>query len=276
MAGVDARRLDGQHAEASEQGRVPLLDLAHPFGRGRRKEANLTAKEHRLEQVADAAADSALTEQRVDPVDIEENVLALGFERSDELAQALFDFAAELCPSDEQSRLELEEFELCEGARHVSRRDSHRQRADDGRLADSRLADQERMILLPSLENLKKASHLDVASDHRVDLTVARSLDEVVREPRQHLAARRCPGRRNVARHALERGHVRTEASRPEAERLEHHGGGSPNLLREGIEQMFDFDSARPRLLLSALEKRKHCARQVGQARSRLPDAPEG
>ena len=59
--------------------------------------------------------------------------------------------------------------ELREVLGHVARGDAHRERADDRGLADAGLADEQRVVLLPALEDLEEAPHLDVAPDDRVE-----------------------------------------------------------------------------------------------------------
>ena len=70
-------------------------------------------------------------------------------------------------PATSEPGLELEDRERREVLRDVARGDAHRERADDRGLADAGLADEERMVLLPALEDLEEAAHLDVAADHR-------------------------------------------------------------------------------------------------------------
>ena len=57
--------------------------------------------------------------------------------------------------------------------------DPLRQALDDCRLADPRLADQDRVVLGPSAEDLDDAADLRIAADDRVHLALAGHLDEV-------------------------------------------------------------------------------------------------
>ena len=47
---------------------------------------------------------------------------------------------------------------------------------DDGRLADTRLADQHRVVLGASLKNLNGPANFIVAADHRVEFALTLSL----------------------------------------------------------------------------------------------------
>jgi hypothetical protein len=69
---------------------------------------------------------------------------------------------------------------------------------------------------------------------------------------------------------------VAAQAARPETERLEGHGGGSSNLLREGVEQVFDLDRFGARFAFGPRQKRKHRARKVRQPPGRGADASQG
>ena len=82
-------------------------------------------------------------------------------------------------------------------------------------------------------------------------------------------------GLRDLARDALERRHVRTEAARAAPERLEHDRGRTADLLRQRVEQVLHLDGAGARLLLGAREELQHRVREVGQAPGRLVDARE-
>ena len=94
---VGRRGLDREDAEAAQEGRVLLLYLAQALGGGRGQEAHLTAREHRLQQVSDAASRRALAEERVEATDVEDRLTRPGGPHVRERApEALLDFAAEL------------------------------------------------------------------------------------------------------------------------------------------------------------------------------------
>src|SRR5262249_7572331 len=109
-----------------------------------------------------------------------------------------------------------------------------------------------------------------------VEPATARSLYEVVREAREHVASARSAGRRRyLARHALQSGHVRSQAARTEAERLQDDRGRPADLLRERVEELLDVDRAGSGFLLGASQELEHRGRQIGEPGGRLVDAAE-
>jgi hypothetical protein len=183
------------------------------------------------------------------------------------VTEPLLDLAAQLGAGDEGARLQLEDRELAQVLGDVAGRDPHRQRADDGALADARLADEKRVMLVAALEDLEQAPDLDVAADDRVELAAPRALDEIRRE-RRAVEAR---GHRDLAGDGAQRAHVRAQGPGPERELLEHPGRGAPQLLGERVQQVLDLHGARgPRLFFGAREEREHRAGQVRETRPRL------
>ncbi len=265
--GIDRRRLDREHAEAAQEAGVALLQLARAVDGRRSEQANFAAPEHRPEQIADAASRGPLAEQRVDAADVQDRVLRRPLERGEDLSQALLDFAAELRPRHELPSFELEEAELREARRHVARGDAHGESAHDGGLSHAGLPHEKRMVFLPSLENLQNPSHFHIAADDGVEAAAPRAINQVVRKARQHLA-RACHrarqgGRRSLARNAFQRGHVGPKTARTQAESLERHSRGAADLLREGVEQVFDFHRARAGLFLGTRQELEHRVREV-------------
>ena len=125
------------------------------------------------------------------PFDVEQRLLRASlFDRGEHLPQPLLDLAAQLGARRRAGPVSSSRMlELGEALGHVARGDAHRERADDGGLADAGLADEERVVLLAALEDLEEPPHLDVAPDDGIELAAARALDEVVREAREHVAA---------------------------------------------------------------------------------------
>ena len=158
--------------------------------RGRRDEAHLAPREQRLEQVAHAAAGGALPEQRVDPVHVEERVLRAGLHRRDAPGAGAPRSRRAASRRRRASRSRARGGSASRGSRGTSPAAMRIASAPTmARLADARLADEERVVLLPALEDLQQPAHLDVAADDGVEPLAARALDQVVREARQHVAA---------------------------------------------------------------------------------------
>ena len=93
--------------------------------------------------------------------------------------EPFLEFAAKLGPGDERAQIERDQPAVLQAFGHVARNDALGQPLDDGRLADSGLADQDRIVLGAAAEHLHHPPDLGIAADHRVDLAVARQLDQV-------------------------------------------------------------------------------------------------
>ena len=104
--------------------------------------------------------------------------------------QPFFELAAELGPCDERSHVEPEQGALTQPLRDVPADDPLRQALDDRRLADARVADQDRVVLGLAREDLDHAADLGVASDHRVEAAGARLDHEIASVLLQGLVGR--------------------------------------------------------------------------------------
>ena len=76
---------------------------------------------------------------------------------------------------------------LGEEVRDVAVDDLLGQAFHDGRLADTRLADEHRVVLGAAREHLDDAADLLVAADDRIELALAREIGEVLGVPLQRL-----------------------------------------------------------------------------------------
>src|SRR5690606_37316341 len=127
-----------------------------------------------LEQLADAGALHALAEDGVEILDDEDHLAVLDrAELVDQRLHALLDLAAQLGAGDEGAGVELEHARAGEVRRDVTTRDAVGERADQRRLADARLAHDERVVLEATLEDLEQAPHLGVAPDDRIEAALA-------------------------------------------------------------------------------------------------------
>ena len=70
----------------------------------------------------------------------------------------------------EQAEVERAQRDVPEGGGHVARGDPQRQPLDDRRLADARLAGQDRVVLAAADQDVDHLADLGVAADDRVDL----------------------------------------------------------------------------------------------------------
>ena len=277
---IDGGRLEGDRREAAQDRGVALVDLAHAFGRRGREQADLAAREERLEQVADAGARHALAEEGVDLLDDEDALAVLLLrELVDDGLQALLDLAAELRASDERARVELVDVRRREVRGDVAVRDAIGERVHEGRLADAGLADDERVVLEAALEDLQQAPDLDVAADDGVEAAGASVGDEVAREAVLALVGAGGRGR-GLARGGLgERADVRAEGAGADPEGGEDLARGAADLLCEGVQEVLDADRGRlvaRRLALRATEQVEQARAHVGDAAGALRRALQG
>ena len=93
-----------------------------------------------------------------------------------------------------------------QGFGDVARHDPKSKPLDDGRLADSRLAGQDRVVLSPAGKDIDDLANLKIAADDRIDVSLASAVGEINRE----LVER---GRLGPGRGRLSAGRVRSCSS---------------------------------------------------------------
>jgi hypothetical protein len=131
----------------------------------------LAAGEHRLEQVGGVhrALGRPGTDDGVQLVD-EQDDLALGvLDLLEDRLEALLELATELGARDERAEIERDDPLVLEALGHVAADDPLGEALRDGRLADAGLADQDRVVLCPSRQDLDDPPDLVVAPDDRVE-----------------------------------------------------------------------------------------------------------
>ena len=141
----------------------------------------LTARQGGLEHVAcvHRALGLAGTDHGVQLVD-KDNGLALVFGQLAEHGfQALFKLAAKLGTGQQRRHVERQYALALERIGHLARHDALRQAFDNGRLADTGLANQHRVVFGAPLQHLDGTADLVVAANHRVQLTGAGALGQV-------------------------------------------------------------------------------------------------
>ena len=180
--GVFHRRLiHTDRLKAALQRAVLLHVLAILVQRGRTDAVQFAARQHGLQQIGGVHRPirSACPDHGVQLVD-EEDHLALG--RLDFLEhglEPLLEFAAEFRAGDQRAHVEHDDPTMPEALRHVAAHDALGQPFDDGGLADARVADQHRVVLGPTGQDLNDAADLVVAADDRVELALPRGLRQV-------------------------------------------------------------------------------------------------
>ena len=178
---LDRRLVHEHRLEAPLQGGVLLDVLAVLVERRGADRVQLAAGEHRLEQVGRVhrALGRAGAHDRVELVD-EQDDLALGvLDLLEHGLEPFLELAAELGPGDERAEIERDDALVLERLGHVAADDPLGEALGDGRLADARLADQDRVVLRPAGQDLDDAADLVVAPDDRIQLAGPRLGGEV-------------------------------------------------------------------------------------------------
>jgi hypothetical protein len=141
----------------------------------------LAARQGRLDHVGGVHGAVRLpgADERVHLVD-EQDDLALGRRHLvQHRLQPLLELAAVLRAGDQGAHVERQELLFLQALGHVAVDHALGQALDDGRLADPRLADQDRVVLGAPGQHLDGAADLLVAADHGIELAVARGLGDV-------------------------------------------------------------------------------------------------
>ena len=112
-------------------------------------------------------------------VDKEDDIAFSGNHFAQNGFQALLEFAAIFRARDKRAHIERQQLLVEEGVRHVAIDDAQRKPLGDRGLADARLADEDRIVLRATRQNLDRAADLLVASDDGIELTLASDLGQV-------------------------------------------------------------------------------------------------
>ncbi len=187
---VGERRLvDLDRLEPALEGGVLLDVLAVLVERGGADRLELAAGEHRLEDAGgvDRPFGGAGTDERVDLVDEQDDVAA-GLDLLEDLLQTLLEVASVARAGDEGAEIERVELLVAERVGHVVVDDLLGKAFDDRRLADAGLADQHRIVLGASREDLHHPLELAGAADHGIELALACHLRQVAAELVEDLA----------------------------------------------------------------------------------------
>ena len=94
--------------------------------------------------------------------------------------ETIFKFATKLGTGDQRAHFERDDPFLFQILWHITHDDAMRETLHNGGLADTRLANQHRVVLSASRQHLDYATDFRIAADHRVDLSLLRCFDQVV------------------------------------------------------------------------------------------------
>ena len=182
--GIVGGRLVDHHLLETAFERLVLLEVFLKLVERRRADrAQFAACEGRFEDVGRIHRTRRLAgaHQRVNFVDKEQNLALRGDHLLHDGFQTLLEFALILRAGDQCAHVEREDHLRFQVFGHVAVDDPVGDSLGDGRLADTRLAHENRVVLRTARKDLQHAPDLLVAADHRIELAVARLLVEVDR-----------------------------------------------------------------------------------------------
>ncbi len=199
----NARLMQLHGLEAPGQRRV-LLEILLVFGPGRRRDgAQLATCQGRLEQVGGirAAGLTARADQRMGLVDEQDGRPGRCLHFVDDAFQAPLELALHAGTGLQQAHVEGQQLDIPQRRRHFPCGDPRGQAFDDGGLADASLADHDGVVFPPTGQDVDHLANSPVATEHRIELAVARLLGKVVGETlQQGLAAARLAAGRPLQR----------------------------------------------------------------------------
>jgi hypothetical protein len=141
----------------------------------------LAARQHRLEHVrrVHRSFGGPGADHGVELVDEEDDPARRIGHFLEHRLEPLFELAAVLGAGHQRPHIERDDGLVLESFGHVLADDPLRQPLDHGGLADARLADQHGIVLGAARQYLYHPADLVVASDHRIELALARQVGEV-------------------------------------------------------------------------------------------------
>ena len=188
--GLDRRWFDQHLLKASLESRVLLDVLAVLVERGGAHHSQTAPGEHRLQHVAGvhcAVGAAACTHDRVHLVDERDDLTVGVLDLLEHRLQSLLELTAVLGAGDHGGEIETDEPLVLEARGYVTFDDALGKPLDDGGLADTRLADQHRVVLRATTQHADHPADLLIATDHRIEFALAGPLGEVETEPLERL-----------------------------------------------------------------------------------------
>ena len=186
--------------EAPRQGRILLEILLVLAPGGRCNRAQLPARQSRLEQVGRIVLPRlpTRTDHRVRLVNEQNDRVRAALDLVDHILQAVLELALHRRPGLQQTHVQHVDGHALQRRRHVAQGHTQRQPFDHRRLAHARFPRQDGVVLPATHQDVDGLTDLGVSTDHRVHLSLARTLRQVGRELVQggRLAPQGCTGLR--------------------------------------------------------------------------------
>ena len=167
--------------EAALEGGV-FLDMPAVFvQRGGSDAMQLAARQHGFEEIAGVhgAFGLARAHHGVQLIDEEDDFAVGGLHLFQHGFETLLEFAAKFRAGDQGAHVERDHATFFQALGHVAADDALRKSLHDGRLADSRLADQNGIVLGAARQHLDYPADLFIAADHRIELAFFGLLGEI-------------------------------------------------------------------------------------------------
>ena len=183
------RLVDLDDLEAPGQRRV-LLDMLLVLGPGgRRDRLEGAARQGGLQEIGGVAGagSTAGADQRVRLVDEHDDRVRRRLHLVDHLAQPLLEFALHAGAGLQQADVEREQPHARQHRRHVALHDAMGKALDHRRLADARLAREDRVVLAAAHQDVDHLADLLVATDDRIDPPAPRFLGQIDGEAAKRL-----------------------------------------------------------------------------------------
>ena len=138
-------------------------------------------RQRRLEHIAGIhrALGLARTHHGVDLVDEDDGLTFILSQFFQHRFQPFFELAAKLGTSQQARHVERQHALVLQRLGHFAIDDALCQTLDDGGLAHARLADQHRVVLGATLQDLNDAPDFIITADHRIELALARTLGQI-------------------------------------------------------------------------------------------------
>ena len=167
--------------ETALQGLVLLEVLLVLVQGGRADGAQFASRERGLENIGGVhgAGGAARSDQRVDLVDEQDDFPLALYDFLDDSLEPLLEFALVLGACDQRAHVQGEDLAALEVLGHLPVHDLGGDAFGDGGLADTRLTDQDGVVLGATTQDLQHTTDFLVAADDRVELSFCRSLVEV-------------------------------------------------------------------------------------------------
>ena len=188
---VLGRLVDVDLLKPAHQGAVLLEVVAVLLVGGGAEAAQGPALQGGLEQVGGiegAAAGRAGADHGVDLVD-EQDRAVIGLELGEHALQALLEIAAVARAGEQRAHVELVDHRVAQHVRDLAAHDAQGQALGDRGLADSGVADEQRIVLGAATQDLDRPLDLQIAAHQDVDLALLGLLVEVGAIGRERFAA---------------------------------------------------------------------------------------